>query len=446
MSKTGVKNLGEGPIFGQLIRLASPIMAAGFIQMTYSLVDMLWIGHLGSKEMAAVGSMGIIVWWLSSVILLTKVGAEITIAQSIGAKRLEEARVYASHTVTLSLILGLALGVTLIFAARPLIGLFKLESDVAGMACEYLQIICVSLPAYYLAYTFSGIYNATGRTSIPFYFMTAGLVCNILLDPVLIFGLGGIEAMGTRGAAIATAFSQGLVAVLFIWKMKQKNGIFNRFPFIVRLQKGYTVRLLQLGLPIAAMNCLFSGISFYMARVSSIYGGHLGVTSQAAGGQVEGITWNTSQGFSTALGTFTAQNYAAGKIDRTRRAYRYTLLLLLSLGVAVTFAFFYFGKEIFSLFTPETEAQIAGGNYLHIAAFCQMFMMLEIVTLGMWNGYGKTLPPALISIGFNLLRIPGSLGLASFMGIDGVWIAITCSAILKGIVSPIWFQIACRKK
>jgi putative MATE family efflux protein len=436
----GARNLTEGNIFRQLTQLAAPIMATGFVQMAYTLVDMAWIGHLGSREMAAVGTMGIILWLLTSIAFLTKTGAEITIAQSIGSRQPDRAMAYASHTVTISLIMGVFFGVALILFAHPVISLFKLETGVAEIAHEYLQIVCLAIPSVFLVFTFSGIYNGIGRTSVPFYFMSAGLICNMLLDPLLIFGVNGTGAMGVKGAAIATSFSEILVMALFIIKMKRKDGILDRFPYFVRLKKSYTLTIFKLGFPAAAMNGLFAGINFYLARIASIYGGYLGVMSQTTGSQIEGITWNTSQGFSTALGTFTAQNYAAGKIDRTYRAYRYTLMLLFSLGIIVTLSFFFFGNEIFSLFTPETEAITAGGEYLNIVAYCQLFMMLEITTLGIWNGYGRTLPPALVSIISNLARIPLALTLAPSIGINGVWMAITISAVIKGIVSPVWFH------
>jgi putative MATE family efflux protein len=416
-------------------------MATGFIQMAYSLVDMIWIGRLGSEEMAAIGAMGIVLWLLTSLSLLTKIGAEITIAQSIGAKQLDKAQVYASHTVTISFIMGIFFAILLILLANPVIDLFKLDLAVAKIAREYLRIISLALPTVFLTITFSGIYNGTGQTSVPFRFLTIGLVCNMLLDPLMIFGINGTGAMGTNGAAAATAISQTLVVILFIRTMKQKNGVLNRFPYFVKLQKYYTLIIFKLGTPVAAMNCLFAGINFYMARIASIYGGHLGVMSQTTGSQIEGITWNTSQGFSTALGTFVAQNYAAGKRYRAHKAYKYALMALLSLGIIVTFLFLFFGKEIFGIFVSETEARNAGGNYLYVVAYCQIFMMLEIATMGIWNGYGRTLPPAVISIIFNLARIPLALILAPIYGINGVWWAITISAIIKGIISPILFQI-----
>ncbi|MDL2222854.1 MATE family efflux transporter [Bacteroidales bacterium OttesenSCG-928-M11] len=441
MSQSGVKDLTEGKIFKQLIQLALPLMATSFIQMAYTLTDMAWVGRLGSREIAAIGAVGILTWLTTSLGLLTKIGAEISIAQSIGAKRLDKARIYASHTVTISALMGLFFAFLLIFGAKYIVSFFRLEEDISNMAIQYLQIVSVGIPLFYMSNTFAGVYNGAGRTTIPFYLMASGLFCNMILDPLFIFGIGELKGFGTNGAALATVISQCFVFVLFVWQMKQNNGILNRFPFFVKLKKDYSIRIFRLGTPIALMSCFFAIINFFMARIASVHGGHLGVMSLTTGSQIEGITWNTSQGFSTALSTFVAQNYTAGKLDRTYKAYRQTLLTLFSLGIVVTLSFIFLGQEIFGIFVPEKEAMIAGGNYLFIIAFCQIFMMLETTTLGIWNGYGHTNPPAIISILFNLARIPMALFLAPQMGVKGVWIAITISSILKGTISFIWWKV-----
>ncbi len=439
MSEIGVKNLTEGNIFRQLIRLAMPIMATSFVQMAYNLTDMAWVGRLSSEDVAAVGSVGLLLWLVSSFALLTKVGAEISIGQSIGAKQLDKARIYASHTTTIALGLGAVITLLLFFGAEFILSFFRLSPAITAKACSFMRVVSTSTPMIFLTWTFFGIYNASGRSTIPFYLTCCGLVCNMILDPLMIFGIGNIEGMGVMGAAWATWLSQSLVVLLFIWQMRRPNGILNRFPYLIRLQKAYTWRIFKLGTPVAAMNFLFASINLYLARIASFYGGHIGVMSQTTGGQIEGITWNTSQGFSTALGAFVAQNYAAGRMDRSWKAYRYTLMMMLSLGVMVTFAFVFFGKEIFGIFVPEEQARLAGGEYLAIVGLSQIFMMLELTTQGMFNGTGRTLPPAVISISFNIARIPLALWLAPHIGIIGVWWAITISTIFKGIILPLWF-------
>ncbi|MDR2920228.1 MAG: MATE family efflux transporter [Tannerella sp.] len=445
MSQSGVKDLTQGKIYKQLIQLALPIMATGFIQMAYTLTDMAWIGRLGSRELAAIGGVGIIIWITSSMALIAKTAAEITIAQSIGNRDLNRAKKYASQTVTISALLGVGIAVLLIASAPTIVSFYKLEADVAAIAIDYLRIVGLGIPFYYLSYTFFGVYNGTGRTTIPFYLMSTGLVCNVILDPILIFGVGGFEGLGTKGAALATLSSQVSVFTLFVWKMKRPDGILDRFSYFVKLKKEYVLKIFKIGAPIALMNGFFAVINFSIARIASEYGGHLGVMSQATGSQIEGITFIASQGFSVALGTFVAQNYASGKPDRAKKAYRYILTTLLSFGIVITIAFLNWGEEIFGIFVPEPVAKAAGGEYLYVMAFCQVFMMLETATLGMWNGYGKTMPPAIISMVLNFARIPLALWLAPVMGIKGVWLSITISATLKGIVSAVYWRVAGQK-
>jgi len=170
------------------------------------------------------------------------------------------------------------------------------------------------------------------------------------------------------------------------------------------------------------MNVYFAFINMHLARTASLYGGHLGITSQTTGGHIEGITWNTSTGFSTTLGSFSAQNNAAGEDGSKPPCFPlHAAFNGAAVGIAATLAFIFYGSEIFSLFVPERAAYEAGGEYLLIIGLSQVFMMLELTTQGMFNGLGKTTPPAIISILFNTLRIPLALVLGARIGVTGVW-------------------------
>lgn len=114
---------------------------------------------------------------------------------------------------------------------------------------------------------------------------------NMVLDPLFIFGFG----MGTNGAACATWLSEATVLAIFIYYLKKKNRLFGGFPFFIRLKSRYSRRIFQLGLPVALLNSLFAVINLMMARTASTYGGHIGLMTMTAGGQIEAIAWNTSQ-------------------------------------------------------------------------------------------------------------------------------------------------------
>lgn len=450
MAKKGIQNLTEGNILSSLLKLALPLMGTSFLQMAYTLLAMSWVGRLNSvsdsdivtKSEAAIGAIGMLLWLTSSIAYLAMIGAEVAIGQSVGARKLKKAAIYASHTTTVSIVIGVLWSAVLFIFATPILSFFKLDPDITTEATTYLRIVAFCLPFVFISYNFSGIYNGSGRSSIPFQNNACGLVLNMILDPVLMFGFD----MGLHGAAVGMLISQIFVFALFTYQIKYANNILGNFSFIIKPKCSYLRRIFFLGAPVSAMNSFYAIINMTLARVSSIYGGHLGIMAQTTGGQIEAVTWNTSQGFSTALSAFMAQNYAAKKIERGHKAYIYTLRIMLSLGVLVSIIFILFGGHIFGLIVPHEDAIKTGAHYLFIMGLVQIFVMLELTTQGMFNGIGRTIEPALISITFNALRIPLAYFLASRIGIEGVWWAIAISSICKGIILPVWFSVLYKKE
>ena len=438
----GIKNLTEGPILSQLFRLAMPIMATSFIQMAYSLTDMAWVGRLGSEAVASIGSVGLLTWMTSSIALLNKVGSEVSVGQSIGLRDETSARSFATHNVTLSLVLSLIWASVLFVFATPIIGMYELEPHIAGNAVNYLRIVSSAFPFVFMSATFTGIFNASGRSKIPFTINSIGLVINMILDPLLIF----VCDWKTEGAALATWIAQACVFGLFVYQLKARKILWENFRFFGKLKRAYTAKIVKIGLPVATLNALFAFVNMFLGRTASTVGGHIGLMAMTTSGQIEAITWNTSQGFSTALSAFVAQNYAARKISRVMKALQTTLYMTLVFGIICSLLFIFCGNNIFAIFVPEKEAYEAGGLALRIDGYSQLFMMLEIVIQGIFYGMGRTIPPAVISITCNYLRIPMALFFVSLgWGLPGIWWTICLTSILKGIVILIWF-LAIKKK
>ena len=438
----GIKNLTEGPILRQLFMLAMPIMATSFIQMAYSLTDMAWVGRLGSEAVASIGSVGLLTWMTSSIALLNKVGSEVSVGQSIGLRDETSARSFATHNVTLSLVLSLIWASVLFVFATPIIGMYELEPHIAGNAVNYLRIVSSAFPFVFMSATFTGIFNASGRSKIPFTINSIGLVINMILDPLLIF----VCDWKTEGAALATWIAQACVFGLFVYQLKARKILWENFRFFGKLKKAYTTKIVKIGLPVATLNALFAFVNMFLGRTASTVGGHIGLMAMTTSGQIEAITWNTSQGFSTALSAFVAQNYAARKISRVMKALQTTLYMTLVFGTICSLLFIFCGNNIFAIFVPEKEAYEAGGLALRIDGYSQLFMMLEIVIQGIFYGMGRTIPPAVISITCNYLRIPMALFFVSLgWGLPGIWWTICLTSILKGIVILIWF-LAIKKK
>lgn len=406
---------------------------------------MFWVGRLGSEAEAAIGAIGMLLWLTASVAILTMIGSEVSVGQSIGAKKYRRALSFASHTTTVAIALGVLWALLYLVFAPQILSFFKLPDTIKDEAVLYLRILTLCIPFQFMSFSFSGIYNGAGRSLTPFKINSTGLILNMLIDPFLIFGIGPFPEMGLHGAAVGTVIAQLFVCFVFIYQVKIGQGIIGRFPFLVRPCKVYLQQIFKLGTPVSIMNSLHAVINMSLARVASIYGGHIGLMTQTTGGQIEGVTWTTSQGFSTALSAFLAQNYAAKKIERGKKAYIYTLRLMVIFGIFVSLFFVLFGGEIFGVIIPEDEAIRAGAEYLAIIGLVQVFMMLELTTQGMFNGVGRTMPPAIINITLNIARIPLAYVLAEQMGIIGVWWAMAISTVCKGTILPIWFSIIYRK-
>jgi len=429
-------DLTSGDILKTLTKLALPIMGTSFIQMAYNLTDMLWIGQTGSAAVAAVGTAGFFIWFSQSLFTLSRVGAEVFVAQSLGEEDEEEARKFSVSAVQISVILSIFYSLFIFFFRHPLIGFFKLEdSNVIHMAVAYLGYISLGFIFSFLNPVFTGIFNGAGMSKVPFLINAVGLVINIVLDPLLIFGLGPFPEMGVVGAAIATIFAQLVVTLIFIIIMKKHQESYFRINVFQKINMAYSQKIMKLGLPVAIQNGIFSMIGMALARIIAGYG-PTAVAVQKVGSQIESISWMTAGGFSTALSAFIGQNYGAKKYDRIIKGYRAALFTVSIIGIFTTILLVFFAEPIFRLFIPEAEAIELGVVYLQILGLSQWFMTIEISTQGAFNGLGKTTIPSAVGVTFNALRIPAAYFLSTYtaLKLNGVWWSVSVSSMFKGAV------------
>ncbi len=441
----GASDFTRGRITPQLMKLALPIMGTAFIQMAYNMADFYWIGHLSGIAAAAVGAMGLYTWLGISLSMLTKVGAEITLSQSIGARTYERARRYAQHALVLALLFGVGFGVLLFAFERPLVSFFTFSSpDAVRYAREYLSVVSLGSPFAFLNATLFGLYNGRGKSNLAFLANGSGLLINLFLDPMLIEGYWIFPRLEVMGAAWATDIAQAIVTLLFIVLNLSPRAPFHYLLRGFRFSSSFVRRIVGLGVPVTLLNGLFAFISLIIARLVARWG-DMGVAVQSVGAQIEAISWMTAGGFSTALASFVGQNWGAHNIARIKKGYRITLTYMLTLGSITTLLFMFWGSEFMGFFIPEAEAQRLGGIYLFIIGISQVFMILEITNSGVFNGIGRTSPPAIVGTTFNLLRIPLALWWGSLC-VEGIWWGITVSSILKGVSLTVVLLFIYRKR
>lgn len=442
-------NLIEGKIVGTLTKLALPIMGTSFIQMAYNLTDIMWLGRLSTEAVAAAGTAGFFMWFGAALVMISQIGVGVGVAHAIGRNDLDDAKKYISNGFQLDFFIAIIYSIILFTFRHSIIGFFNLDDPhVVNMAIDYLVIIAIGIVFHFLNPVFSTTLNSSGNSVAPFKVNTMGLVANMILDPVLIFGFGPIPALGIKGAALATILAQLFVTLIFIIIGKLNETIYSHVKLIVKPDLHYINNIVKLGFPPFIQMGLHASISMVLTKIVAGFGA-IPVAVQSIGSQIESISWMTSEGFSSAISAFIGQNYGAKKYDRIKEGYYRGMEILGSIGILATFLLIFAAEPLFKLFTPNDPIAISEGiRYLRILGISQFFMCIEIGSAGAFNGLGKTLPPAITGATLNASRIPIAIFLSKFttLGLLGVWWSISFTSILKGIILSAWFIYILKRK
>ncbi|MCJ7689760.1 MAG: MATE family efflux transporter, partial [Clostridiaceae bacterium] len=245
-------DLTEGNIFKKLIILAIPIMGTSLMQSAYSMIDMIWVGTLGSRAVTAVGAAGFFTWFAFAFITIPQIGAAVGVAQSVGRKDRIETKNYIRHSIQMNIVFATLYGATLIIFRKELLGFFNIKVDViVSMASNYLAIVSAGMIFFFLPPVLTAIFNGHGDSRTPFIINILGLIINIILDPLLILGVGPFPKMGVPGAAVATIFAQFIVTIIFIYVITKKTDYFAQIYFLQKPDWNHMRKIIRFGLPVA---------------------------------------------------------------------------------------------------------------------------------------------------------------------------------------------------
>lgn len=439
-------DLLNGKILPTMLSLATPLMATAFIQMFYTLTDMAWIGRISTEAVAAAGVVGFLMWIASSLALIPRVGLSVLTAQFYGNKQVEDVKLTINNGFWMGILIGLIYGLLLIIFREPLINFYQLEAIVNQLAIEYLVVIAAGMVLFFINPVLSGAYNALGNSRTPFRINAIGLLANIVGDPILIFGLGPFPAMGIRGAAIATVFSQLIVFLCFILVIYRSHDIlYHSKLWLIKFDSYLFKNIFVLGFPVALQSSIHALISIILNRYVAIYGA-VAVAVTSIGSNIESISWMTTEGFASAITAMTAQNYGGRRYPRLISIYYSSLSAVATIGFFATLVLIVFRYDLFQLFLPGDAAAVQlGAVYLYIFGLSQLFMCVEIGLTGFLNGISDTRTPALINTLLNLLRIPMALLFMTRFNVAGIWIAMSLSSVFKGIILYVLSRVRLQK-
>lgn len=448
-------DLTIGDILPKLIKMSLPIMGTAFMMMAYNLTDMFWLGRLSSGSVAAAGTSGMYIWLSMAFIFIGRMGAEIGVSQSMGKGDTPQAKKYAQNALFVSLILGVAYGLTMAIFRSPLIAFFNInDATVVREAEEYLLVVAISMPFIFVQQVITGIFNGYGNTKLLFYINCTSLLFNIIISPIFIFdelilfnttiipnGFG----LGIIGAAASTVIAQVLNLMLKLWAITlYKNRPFTKFRFIFKPSLIHIKQIFAWGIPVAIESMLFTFLFMIVSRLVAEYGVSA-IAAQRVGTQVEQISWMMAGGFATAVTAFIGQNFGAKKWARLHAGYRLSMLVMIIYGILVSIILFVFANQLISIFLDNPYEIQMGGNYLRIFAFTQILTCMEGVAVGAFRGQGLTIKPTIASVSGNILRVIFAYTLSTALGLDGIWLGMALSVVLRAGWLIIWYHIYAKK-
>ena len=430
---TRTKNMTSGNPVKLILVFALPILAGNTLQQLYSLVDSLIIGRLlGVTALTAVSASGWLDWAVLSIPMGLAQGYSIHAAQCYGGKRFADLKRSVAQSYLISAAATVFLEISSQFLLHPVLVWMNSPDETIRMTEHYLRIIYAGLPVVMCVNIFSGFLHALGNSRIPLIALACSTAVNIVLDWWFVGSLG----MGTNGGACATVLAQVVsavicfMAVLRIPELKPAKTDYRPDGKVIR-------KLVRLGFPIAFQNLIISLGGLVLQGVVNAFG-FIFMAGYNAAARFQGLIEIAGTALGNAAGTFTGQNYGAGKMDRVKGGLRQSARIGFLLAISVALIVVCFGKPLLSLFIRE-EAGISdqvmafGYDFLRIMAAGLPMLYLLFIYRTTLQGLGDTVVPMISGFVELALRIGSALLLPVIIGYWGVYLAEITAWIGAGI-------------
>ena len=416
-----------------ILIFALPILAGNMLQQLYSLVDSLIIGRLlGVTALTAVSASGWLDWAVLSIPMGLAQGYSIHAAQCYGGKRFADLKRSVAQSYLISIAATIFLEFASQFLLHPVLVWMNSPDETIRMTENYLRIIYAGLPVVMCVNIFSGFLHALGNSRIPLIALACATTVNIVLDWWFVGSLG----MGTNGGAYATVLAQFVSAVicfravLKIPQLKPEKTDYRPDRKVIR-------KLIRLGFPIAFQNLIISLGGLILQGVVNAFG-FVFMAGYNAAARFQGLIEIAGTALGNAAGTFTGQNFGAGKMDRVRDGLRRSAQISFLLAVSIGLIMVFFGKPLLSLFIRE-EAGVSdqvmgyGYDFLRIMAAGLPMLYLLFIYRTTLQGLGDTVVPMVSGFVELALRIGAALLLPMVIGYWGVYMAEIAAWIGAGI-------------
>lgn len=424
-----------GPLRPTVLRLAAPAVAMIACNFSFNLIDTIWVGRLiGPAALAAVSTAGFYVWVALSLGEMVEIGLTAVAARRHGEGDPERAARASAAAVVFAVILGFVVAAAGLLVVDTMLRLMAVPPDVAALGHQYLATWLLGCPLVFGFFAMEATFRAAGDTRTPFLVLAGSVGISILLDPLLIAGVGPFPRLGVEGAALASVmvrgvgFLLGLVIALRRRLLRFSAPDWRAVPIVVRT-----------GMPLALAGVLLSVIYMWLTRFTSRFGTPA-LAALGIGHKMEGLGFIAISGFSLAASALVGQNLGARQEGRAREAVRLTVLYCLMVTVTTAIAFLAIPATLVSLFTRDPDVVRDGVLYLRVIAFAQIGQSFELILEGALAGAGYTFWPQVVSTSLTSLRIPLAAWWSRAFGLLGIWVALSATAIARGVAMVLFWK------
>ena len=418
MNETFMK---EKPVLPLLLSMALPNVISMLVNSLYNIVDSLFVARISEDAMTALSLVFPIQNFSNAIAIGFGIGINAMIALYLGAGDREKAEIAATHGFVLSLVHGVVMMAVSIAIMPGFLRRFTQDETLIAAGITYSTIVFLFLVVNMVSLAFEKIFQAVGRMKVSMVALITGCVCNILLDPVLIFGLGPVPAMGIAGAALATGIGQVLSVVVYL---------------VVYLRTELPVRLRRSCLrPDAALD----------GRLYAI--GVPAILNLALPSLLVTFLYLPANGFVQGMRPLIGYNYGAREHARVKKLFQLTLLMSAAIMAAGTVICQFASGQLMGLFTQNPETITAGRTALRIISIGFVISAVSTTASGALEGLGKGAESLVIALcRYVVFIMPLAALLCNWLGADGAWHAFWLTEVLAAVVSGIVYRRAVTHK
>lgn len=437
MSDTFMK---EKPIFPLLTSMALPMVFSMLVNALYNIVDSFFVARISENAMTALSLVFPVQNLVNAIAIGFGVGINAQIALHLGAGSQRRADMATTHGMLYSLLHGAIITVVSIAFVPAFLQAFTKDSVVLEMGITYARIVFAFSAIVMAALAFEKMYQAVGRMRITMIALVSGSVCNILLDPVFIFGIGPFPKMGIAGAALATGIGQMLTLGIYLFSYFHTPTPVHIRKELLRPSAHMDRQLYTIGIPailnLALPSVLISFLNALLSTFSQSYVVVLGIYYK-----LQTFLYLPGSGIVQGMRPIIGYNYGAGEYKRVRKIYRLTLWLCAGIMAIGTVLSLLFSDRLIGAFTSNEETISIGQNALRIISSGFIVSAVSVATSGALEGLGKGFPSLVISLfRYCLAIMPLSWILCHVMGPTGVWHAFWLTEVVAAAISVVVYR------